>query len=279
MIVDCHTRIWASPDQMGTGSAGWLVRNGGDVNLPADPSEHAAAAKDTARTLVWGFRSLYLQGDVPNAFLADHVAQHPDKLIGVAGVDPTEPDAMERLGNIARRSEFAGITISPAGQGFHPADTRAMEIYEFCAAQKLPVFVESGVALAPQAILEFARPHLFDEVARAFPALTLLISAMGRPWPDETIALLAKHPNVYADVAGLLARPWEAYQSLLSAHQRGVSGKLLFGSDFPFSMPAAAIERLYRLNEITHGTNLPAVPREVLRGIVESDALSLLGIA
>ncbi|GAG36739.1 unnamed protein product, partial [marine sediment metagenome] len=210
--------------------------------------------------------------------LADHVAQHPDKLIGVAAVDPAEPDAMERLGNIARRSEFGGVTISPAGQAFHPADTRAMMIYEFCTAHRLPVFVESGVELAPQAVLEFARPHLFDEVARTFPTLTLVISAMGRPWGDESIALLAKHPKVYADVAGLLGRPWEAYQSLLSAHQRGVSGKLLFGSDFPFSTPAEAIERLYRLNEIPHGTNLPAVPREVLRGIVENDALALLGM-
>ncbi len=263
---------------MGTGSAGWLMRNGGDANLPADPGEHAAAARDITRTLVWGFRSLYLQADVPNAFLGDHVAQHRDKMIGIAAVDPAEPDALERLANIAARSDFAAVTLSPAGQAFHPADTRAMKVYEFCAAERLPVFVESGVELSPQAVLEFARPHLFDEVARAFPDLRLVLSAMGRPWSDETIALLAKHPNVYADVAALLRRPWEAYQSLLSGYQRGVDEKLLFGSDFPFSTAAAAIEQLYRLNEITHGTNLPVVPREVLRGIVERDVLTLLGI-
>jgi hypothetical protein len=62
------------------------------------------------------------------------------------------------------------------------------------------------------------------------------------------------------------------------AHQSGVAGKLLFGSNFPFSTAAEAIERLYRLNEITQGTNLPTVPRQVLRGIVERDALSALGI-
>ncbi len=278
MIVDCHTRIWASPEQMGRGSATWLVRNGGQENLSADPSEHAAASAEADQTLVWGFRSRHLSADVPNAFLADYVAQHREKVIGIAAVDPPEPDAMERLENIAGRSEFAGVTICPAGQGFHPCDTRAMETYAFCQERGLPVFVEMGVELSPQAALEFARPQLLDEVARSFPQLTLLVAAMGRPWVQETVPLLAKHPRVYADVAALVRRPWEAYQALLLAHQCAVTDKLLFGSDFPFSTVATAIEQFYRLNELSHGTNLPTVPREVLRGIVERDALAVLGI-
>jgi len=58
----------------------------------------------------------------------------------------------------------------------------------------------------------------------------------------------------------------------LIAHQYNVARKLLFGSDFPFSTAAAAIERLYRINELPHGTNLPTIPREILRGIVERNA-------
>ena len=82
-----------------------------------------------------------------------------------------------------------------------------------------------------------------------------------------------------AVLAALLRRPWQAYQALLSAYENQVAEKLFFGSDFPFATAAAAIEQLYRLNEITHGTNLPGIPREVLRSIVERDALSELGIA
>ncbi len=264
---------------MGSGSADWLARHSGQANLAADPGEHAAATAGVDVALVWGFRSRRLGAEVPNAFIADYVAQHRDRVIGIAAIDPPQPDALERLGNIAQRAEFGGITISPAGQGFHPADSRAMRVYEFCAARGLPVFIESGVDLSPQAVMEFARPHLLDEIARSFETLTLVVSDVGRPWVDETIALLAKHPNVYADVASLLRRPWEAYHALLSAHERGVGDKVLFGSDFPFATAAVAIEQLYRLNEIAHGTNLPTVPREILRGVVERDALSVLGIA
>ncbi|MDY7010693.1 MAG: amidohydrolase family protein [Planctomycetota bacterium] len=278
MIIDCHTRIWAAPSQLGLGAAGWLARNGGRENLSADPGEHAAAARDVTKTLVWGFRSAVMKAEVPNAFLAEYVARHSARTVGIAGVDPSDQDVMERLGNIYGRPEFAGITISPAAQGFHPADTRAYKVYAFCAEQSIPVFVEGRADLAPQAVLEFARPHLFDEIARAFPSLTIVIAGMGSPWTEETVALLAKQPRVYADIAALLRSPWQAYQALLAAHHSGVSGKLLFGSDFPFSTAAEAIERMYRINEITHGTHLPTVPREILRSIVERDALTELQI-
>ena len=61
---------------------------------------------------------------------------------------------LERLANIATRPEFAGVTVSPAAQGFHPTDTRAMRVYEFCTDHSLPVFVESGTEFAPGSVLE-----------------------------------------------------------------------------------------------------------------------------
>ncbi len=55
--------------------------------------------------------------------------------------------------------------------------------------------------------------------------------------------------------------------------------KLLFGSDFPYTVASECIEALYSINQIAQGTNLPVVPREALRGIVERDALALLGLS
>ncbi|MGB2987449.1 MAG: hypothetical protein WBE26_16415, partial [Phycisphaerae bacterium] len=74
-------------------------------------------------------------------------------------------------------------------------------------------------------------------------------------------------------------QPWQAYQVLLSAYEYGVMDKLLFGSGFPVAAASYCIEALYSINHLVHGTSLPTIPREHLRGIVERDALSLLGIA
>ena len=57
-----------------------------------------------------------------------------------------------------------------------------------------------------------------------------------------------------------------------------VIDKLLFGSDFPFTTAGECIETLYTINQIAMGTNMPTVPRESLRQIVERDVLGLLGI-
>lgn len=278
MIVDCHTRVWESPRQLGIGGAEWLVRNGGLANLSADTGDHLACARTVDRTLVWGFRSRHLNADIPNKFIADYAAGHSGLIVGIAAVDPPEPDVMERLRNIAHHPEFGGVVVNPAAGGFHPTDSRAMQVYEFCAHRGLPVFVETGADMAPQAVAEYARPSLFDEVARAFPAMPLMISSLGWPWVQEAVALMVKQPRVYCDVAALIPRAWECYQAILLAHQRGVADKLLFGSDFPFSTAKDAAERLYRLNDVAQGSSLPAIPREVLRGIVERDALKELSI-
>jgi hypothetical protein len=153
-----------------------------------------------------------------------------------------------------------------------------MLLYAEAERRQMPVLIHPGGHLAEAGRLEFARPVLLDEVARTFPELKIVIAQLGEPWVEETVVLLAKHPNIFADISGLLTRPWQAYNALVRAYQYGVIDKLLFGSDFPYTHAAGCIEALYSLNQIAHGSNLPIVPREALRGIVEREALGLLGL-
>jgi predicted TIM-barrel fold metal-dependent hydrolase len=119
---------------------------------------------------------------------------------------------------------------------------------------------------------------LLDEIAREFAELRIIIAHLGYPWVNETLVLLAKHAHVFSDISWLLHQPWQAYQALTWASQYGVTDKLLFGSGFPYTSAAHCIEALYSINHLVQGTNLPTIPREQLRGIVERDALDLLGI-
>jgi predicted TIM-barrel fold metal-dependent hydrolase len=295
MIVDCHTHVWQSPEQLGQLELGEVPRNprkGHGTAVPriapkgtlwrsipaADPDHHWASSAMVDKSIVLGFKSRYMRAEIPNRYVAEYVNRFPQKLIGFAGIDPTERTAIDELKMAKSELHLRGVTISPANQDFHPSDSRAMSVYAEAEQLGMPVLIHAGGQLTEASKLEYGRPYLLDEVARSFPRLRLVISQFGQPWVDETICMLGKHPNVFADVSGLLARPWQAYNALVSAYQYGVIDKLLFGSDFPFTSVTECIEALYSINQIAQGTNLPVVPREALRGIVERDTLALLGL-
>jgi uncharacterized protein len=292
MIVDCHTHVWQSPDQLGQADLGDLPRPVGRRarlgtagrtawrTIPAADAEHHLSQANLAdKSIVLGFKSRYLRAEVPNRYVADYVNRFPHKLIGFAGIDPTERSALEELRASHDSLQLRGVTLSPANQDFHPTDSRAMRVYAEAERLGMPILLHPVGPATAASKLEYGRPYLMDEVARAFPNLRIVIAQLGHPWIDETIVMLGKHANVFADVSGLLPRPWQAYNALVAAQQNQVIDKLLFGSDFPHTSITECIESLYSINQVAQGTNLPTVPRESLRGIIERDALNLLGLA
>lgn len=283
MIIDCHTLIWESPRQLGK-----IVRTpeassgGGSLgkDYDASPDRHFSSCQPVDKAVVLGFRSDWLEANVPNDYISQYVRSHADRLIGFAGIDPTDPvAAVEELTRAHESLGLKGVVISPSAQDFHPSSTASLRVLAEVAAMGLPVMVHSGVGPDVTGKLEYARPHLLDEVARELPDLRMIVAHLGYPWVDECMVLLRKQPNVYADISGLVSRPWRAYNALLTAYELEVMRKLLFGSRFPFTSPAAAIEALYSLNQISHGTSLPNIPRESLRAIVESNATAVLGVS
>jgi predicted TIM-barrel fold metal-dependent hydrolase len=249
-------------------------------SLPAaDPDHHWAESASVDKSIVLGFKSRYLHAEIPNGYVAEYVNRFPQKLIGFAGIDPTDRGAAAEVRAAQEDLRLRGITISPANQDFHPTDSRAMEVYAEAERLGMPMLVHPNGQFTEQSKLEYGRPYLLDEVARSFPKLRMVIAQLGQPWIEETICLLGKHQNVFADVSGMISRPWQAYNALVSVYQHDVIHKLLFGSDFPNTSATECIEALYSINQIAQGTNLPVVPREALRGIVERDALGLLGLS
>jgi predicted TIM-barrel fold metal-dependent hydrolase len=292
MIVDVHTHIWQSPDQLGRLDLGNSPRSGRKrpprisgqkgawrVVPAADPDHHWAESGTVDKSIVLGFKSRYLHAEIPNHFIAQYVNRFPQKLIGFAGIDPTEKTAAYEVVIAREELKLRGVTVSPANQDFHPTDSRAMRVYAECERLGMPILIHPSGQFTEQSKLEYGRPYLFDEVARTFPNLRMIIAQLGQPWIEETVCMLSKHANVYADVSGLLSRPWQAYNALVSVYEHGVIEKLLFGSDFPYTSATECIEALYSINQLAQGTNLPLIPREALRGIVERDTLGLLGLS
>ena len=258
MIVDCHTHINCAAKNV-------------------DVSEHLAAAETVDICIV--LAAPEGSNEDANKKVSDYVGKHKEKMIGFAVVEPTEDKiSVKNLSASMDKLGLKGTVLYCSRCGFHPAHSRAMKFYESAQELGIPVFFHNSGALGPQAVLDYAQPHLLDEVAREFGALKIVIGTMGAPFVEQTLSMVAKHENVYADLTIKPSNVWQVYNMVVAAHERGVMDKLLFGSGFPFGKAKECIETLLSFNKLLADTNLPTVPRGNIQNIIERDTLDVLGI-
>jgi predicted TIM-barrel fold metal-dependent hydrolase len=257
MIIDCHTHIQSSV-------------------IDIDKAEHLAAAEPVDICFVLA------AGNHPskeiNKTLSEYVNNHKSKMVGFGVVKPTEDTmSLDDMGYMKDKLDLKGAVLYCSQCGFHPVHSRAMQFYESAQKMLMPVFFHNEQS-SPSSVLNYAQPFLLDEVAVSFPDLKIVVGNMGAPFIEQTLALLQKHDNVYADLTLMPDRIWQVYNTVVSAHECGVMDKLLFGSGFPSSKASECIETLLGFNKLLADTNLPRVPRDIIRQIVERDTLKLLGI-
>jgi predicted TIM-barrel fold metal-dependent hydrolase len=181
-------------------------------------------------------------GSLANKAVSQYVAQHKSRMVGFAIINPLHDNVSVRNFNYLRRElGLQGIVVYCPEFGCHPAHSRAMRLYEAAEELRMPVFFHNGAPLSPSAVMDYAQPYLLDEVARNFGSLKIIIGSMGRPFIEQTLALLEKHRNVYADMTMSPKRVWQVYNMILSAHERELMEKLLYGSGFPLGSPEAYI--------------------------------------
>lgn len=279
MIVDVATSVWQKPQQLGAAA---LRRLAPSDRTPWDRLDGGVAAHERAiaevdAAIVHGLHCRHAGAQIGHKEVAAAVDRQPEKLIGFAGIDPLAPAPLECLDHAASLG-LAGVSLCPAAQNMHPCHSRAMDLYEQCEKRAMPLYIHGGDLFANVSIMAFARSEHFDEVARTFANLRLVIAQIGRPWIEPTLELVCRHRHVYADISGLINHPWQLYHALMLAHEYGADNKLLLASGFPFCTPQQAIINLYSVNRFTNQTHLPHVPRPVLHGIVERDALRCLGL-
>ena len=259
MIVDCHTHINFAKDNV-------------------EMTEHLAAAETVDRCIVLAASDGSSEG--VNKKLAEYVNKYKEKMVGFAAIDPIKDKiSVNKLKPIRDKLELQGFVLHCCAQGLHPSNSRAMRFYEAAQELGLPVFFHNGHGvLEANDVLGHAQPYLLDEVARGFPALKIIIGNMGMPFIEQTLSMVAKHTNVYADLTIRPGNVWQTYNTVMAAYERSVMGKLLFGSGFPLGNAGECIEALLGFNMLLADTNLPTVPRGSIRNIIERNTLELLGI-
>jgi uncharacterized protein len=212
-----------------------------------------------------------------NDSTAEFAAADPAHRIGFMSVDPHDPGAIDEVERCLELG-LAGIKLGPNYQGFDPLCDDAHRLYQVAEERQLPIIFHQGTSPIREALIRYAYPLAMDEVAVRHPDLRIVMAHMGHPWVRETVAVIRKHPNVYADVSALFHRPWMCWEALIMATEWGAANKLLLGSDFPIATVSETIEGLNAVNRIVEGTNLPQVPAAILDGIVHADALTFLGL-
>lgn len=230
------------------------------------------------RVAVFGLKARRTGYWVPDEYVAEFVARAPDKLVGFAACDPTQPGYMSELVYAIITLKLRGLKMGPIYAGFDPRDERCKPVYAYCQAHGLPILFHTGTTFNRDAPLGFSRPWLFDEIAIRYPELRMVLAHLGHPFYDECLAVIRKHPHVYADLAALYYRPWQFYNMLILAQEYQVTHKLLFGTDYPFAHSTPSIDGLRNANHIAGSSGLPQVTPEVVEDILARDIFALLGI-
>jgi predicted TIM-barrel fold metal-dependent hydrolase len=245
VTIDCHLHLTLTPEQVpgwwmrelykpyggefGNTDGAWMVDlldtsgidigmlQGGDIRRttwhPDYPEEH----------------ELF----VPNDYTAEQVALFPDRLKGYVCIDPMRDiqNAVSEIERCVAELDFRAVKLVASYQDYAPNDHLLDPIYNTCLELDIPVHIFTGWTPTITARPEYADPVLLDEVGRRFRDLKLIV-AMGWPWMDQCVLLVAKHPNFYADMYHFSeGGPEPLYDALAKFRSLSAIDRVLYGSN------------------------------------------------
>lgn len=209
---------------------------------------------------------------VSNEEVAEIVEQYPDRFVGSGTLNPVQKpgEAAENVEYLIDDLGMAAIRLEPymygdGMEGLPPNDKRYWPIYLKCMERDVPVCVQIGHT-GPLLPSECGRPIYLDEVALAFPNLTIIGCHLGQPWHEEMMTLAWKHENIYVDTSARAPRHWP--DSFVEFAQGWGQDKILWATDYPL----LSFERtLSELEELELSEN-------IYRKVVRENAVKAFGL-
>jgi len=280
MIIDVHSHTWKYPDHFTDDFRlqASRAKAGEELDLTVRFEDYLRTSVTDVRTIVFGGKARLSGLWVDDQDVARYVAEHPDRLLGFLSLDPTQNGWEGELHEGHQGLGLRGIKLMPMYAGFSPDDERLDPLWTYATQHRLPVLLHTGTTFVSQAPLDCTLPRLIDRVAIRFPEVKIILAHLGHPYEGECVAVIRKHPNVYADLSALHYRPFQLYHSLMLVQEYGVWKKILFGTDYPFTTVNATIEGLRGLNRMLEGTQLPRLDAQEIDRVIFRDSLSLLGL-
>ncbi len=181
------------------------------------------------------------------ATVAAAVEAYPARFYGFFMLDPTQPDALERVTAAAVSRHLHCVCLFPAMHTYSLTDARLVPLFEIASDSRLAVFVHCGalsvgvrkkLGLPAQYNLRYSNPLDLHPVALHFPQVRFIVPHFGAGLLRETLMLADLCPNVYLDTSS--SNHWMNYESLDigTVYRRAIdvigADRLLFGTDSSF---------------------------------------------
>ncbi|MEZ4860345.1 MAG: amidohydrolase family protein [Caldilineaceae bacterium] len=277
MIIDVHTHVFPNNSVFfGNFLAEASRMRSQTIDLITRYEHYCATAPDCQAAICFGGKAKLAGLWVDDRDVAAYVQQDPARLIGFLSIDPTQPQWEAELEYGHQELGLRGIKLMPMYAGFFPQEARLNHLWTYAQRHGLPVLLHTGTTFVSQGWIETTLPRHIDVVARRFPEVRIIMAHLAHPYEGECVAVIRKHPHVYADVSALHYRPWQLFHSLMLVHEYGVWNKLLFGTDYPITTVAESLAGLRDLASIQ--IDRFRLPAEQIEAVIQRDALALLGL-
>jgi predicted TIM-barrel fold metal-dependent hydrolase len=205
-----------------------------------------------------------------NDFTLDLAERH-DQVVPTFTIYP-DPDVGERTAEALDRNGAIVKVHLQVGR-FHATDPRLDDAWSQIADHRLPVVLHATAVYGVDGGREYCGIDAVRALLDRHPGLVVVLAHLGMPDFDATAALLAEHPEVYADTAmvpqdGPLAQmPTPALLEQVRAHP----DRLVFGTDYP-SIPHDYATQVRGLATL-------GFDDDELRGVLAGNARRLLAAA
>jgi len=136
-----------------------------------------------------------------NKQTARMIKKFPDRLKGVALIDPYHSNASKKTKQAVKEFGFSAVYVSPSHWQIPANDPRFYPIYSMANELGIPVFIHSAMNYDTQISMDLGRPIHIDPVAMSFPDLKIVATCGGWPWVNEMVGLARRHRNVYIETA------------------------------------------------------------------------------
>lgn len=278
MIIDVHSHLFPSNDDF---SADFLAqaqraKGGEPVDLVTRYDHYWENSGGCDKVIVFGGKAKLAGLWVDDRKVAAFAKSDPERVIGFMALDPTVPGWEEEMRFAHEELGLRGIKLMPMYAGFYPQDRKLDPLWSYAQKHGLPVLLHTGTTFVSQAPIDCTLPRHLDDVATRFPEVRMILAHLGHPYEGECVAVIRKHPHLYADVSALYYRPWQLFHSLMLVHEYGVWNKLLLGSDYPFTTVQGTIAGLRSLSKVS--IDRFSLPAERIEELIHRDALPLLNL-